>query len=70
VVRSAAEADFVLICAAERFPAHKVIVCSQSKVFHAACSKPFRVSKSIESTFPSIMTNVTAGGGIGGVRNG
>ncbi|KAL8364645.1 hypothetical protein RB595_003769 [Gaeumannomyces hyphopodioides] len=35
--------DFVLVCGPERFPVHKVIVCSQSKVFHAACSKPFRL---------------------------
>ncbi|RYP85012.1 hypothetical protein DL769_001055 [Monosporascus sp. CRB-8-3] len=34
--------DFVLVCGPERFPVHKVIICSQSKVFHAACSKPFK----------------------------
>ncbi|KAL8364643.1 hypothetical protein RB595_003769 [Gaeumannomyces hyphopodioides] len=40
--------DFVLVCGPERFPVHKVIVCSQSKVFHAACSKPFREAASGE----------------------
>ncbi|KAL8347969.1 hypothetical protein RB598_001345 [Gaeumannomyces tritici] len=40
--------DFVLVCGAERFPVHKVIVCSQSKVFHAACSKPFKEAASGE----------------------
>ncbi|KAL2149708.1 hypothetical protein VTH82DRAFT_8360 [Thermothelomyces myriococcoides] len=34
--------DFVLLCGGERFPVHKVIVCSHSKVLHAACRKPFR----------------------------
>ncbi|EJT76900.1 hypothetical protein GGTG_06814 [Gaeumannomyces tritici R3-111a-1] len=38
--------DFVLVCGPERFPVHKVIVCSQSKVFHAACSKPFKEAAS------------------------
>ncbi|KAK4148497.1 hypothetical protein C8A00DRAFT_47652 [Chaetomidium leptoderma] len=40
--------DFVLSCGAERFPVHKVIVCSQSKVLHAACRKPFREAASGE----------------------
>ncbi|KAL8402626.1 hypothetical protein RB596_009117 [Gaeumannomyces avenae] len=40
--------DFVLVCGSERFPVHKVIVCSQSKVFHAACSKPFKEAASGE----------------------
>ncbi|KAK4201227.1 hypothetical protein QBC40DRAFT_339312 [Triangularia verruculosa] len=35
--------DFILTCGTERFPVHKVIVCSQSKVLHAAYSKPFRL---------------------------
>lgn len=34
----------MLVCGPESFPVHKVIICSQSKVFHAACSKPFKVS--------------------------
>ncbi|KAF5718240.1 hypothetical protein FMUND_5336 [Fusarium mundagurra] len=36
--------DFTFICGATRFQVHKVIVCSQSKVFHAACTGPFKVS--------------------------
>ncbi|KAK4033062.1 hypothetical protein C8A01DRAFT_50278 [Parachaetomium inaequale] len=40
--------DFVLTCGTERFPVHKVIVCSQSNVLHAACSKPFREAASGE----------------------
>ncbi|KAG5782445.1 hypothetical protein H9Q73_003879 [Fusarium xylarioides] len=37
--------DFAFVCGATRFPVHKVIVCSQSKVFHAACTGPFKVSQ-------------------------
>ncbi len=40
--------DFVLTYGPERFPVHRVIICSQSKVLHAACSKPFQVSKTLE----------------------
>ncbi|KAF5644798.1 hypothetical protein F25303_5849 [Fusarium sp. NRRL 25303] len=36
--------DFNFICGAAQFPVHKVIVCSQSKVFHAACTGQFEVS--------------------------
>ncbi|KAF5681516.1 hypothetical protein FCIRC_5486 [Fusarium circinatum] len=35
--------DFTFICGAVQFPVHKVIVCSQSKIFHAACTGPFKV---------------------------
>ncbi|KAJ9130599.1 hypothetical protein NKR23_g12120 [Pleurostoma richardsiae] len=34
--------DLVLVCGPERYPVHKVIVCSQSPVLHAACTKPFK----------------------------
>lgn len=37
-------ADFTFICGAAQFPVHKVIVCSQSKVFHRACTGQFEVS--------------------------
>ncbi|VTT61799.1 unnamed protein product [Fusarium fujikuroi] len=36
--------DFTFTCGASRFPVHKVIICSQSKVFHAACTRQFEVS--------------------------
>lgn len=58
--------DFVLVCGPERFPVHRVIVCSQSNVFHAACSKPFKVN-SHSNLLQIYMTNAVAGGGIGGV---
>ena len=41
---------------------HKVIICSQSKVLHAACSKPFEVSKILEPASHQL-TNTIAGGG-------
>ncbi|KAK0631332.1 hypothetical protein B0T14DRAFT_559145 [Immersiella caudata] len=34
--------NFVLVCGTKRFPVHKIIIYSQSKVLRAACSKPFR----------------------------
>jgi len=34
--------DFTLTCEGESFLVHKVIVCSQSTVLRAACSKPFK----------------------------
>ncbi|KAI1013735.1 hypothetical protein LB503_010678 [Fusarium chuoi] len=37
-------ADFTFICGAAQFPVHKVIVCSQSKVFHRACTGQFEES--------------------------
>ncbi|KAF5556620.1 hypothetical protein FMEXI_1092 [Fusarium mexicanum] len=40
--------DFTFICGAVQFPVHKVIVCSQSKVFHAACTGPFKESSTNE----------------------
>lgn len=46
----------MLICGEERFPVHKVIVCSQSKVFRAACSKPFRVSN--HSNYPIYISDI------------
>jgi hypothetical protein len=36
--------DFTLTCEGESFLVHKVIVCSQSTVLRAACSKPFKHS--------------------------
>ncbi|KLO81822.1 uncharacterized protein LW93_6978 [Fusarium fujikuroi] len=36
--------DFTFTCGASRFPVHKVIICSQSKVFHAACTRQFEES--------------------------
>ncbi|KAF5604639.1 hypothetical protein FPANT_1428 [Fusarium pseudoanthophilum] len=36
--------DFAFVCGDTRFQAHKVIVCIQSKVFHAACTGPFKES--------------------------
>ncbi|KAF5716063.1 hypothetical protein FGLOB1_2756 [Fusarium globosum] len=36
--------DFTFTCGASQFPVHKVIVCSQSKVFHRACTGQFEES--------------------------
>jgi hypothetical protein len=35
--------DFAFVCGDTRFQVHKVIICSQSTVFHAACTGPFKV---------------------------
>ncbi|PNP58432.1 hypothetical protein FNYG_15095 [Fusarium nygamai] len=40
--------DFAFVCGDTRFQVHKVIVCSQSKVFHAACTGPFKESSTNE----------------------
>ncbi|KAJ4132258.1 hypothetical protein NW765_014078 [Fusarium oxysporum] len=40
--------DFAFICGAARFPVHKVVVCSQSKVFHIACTGLFKESSTNE----------------------
>ncbi|KAF4443029.1 hypothetical protein FACUT_1582 [Fusarium acutatum] len=40
--------DLTLICEATQFSVHKVIVCSQSKDFHAACTGPFKESSTNE----------------------
>ncbi|KAF4495006.1 hypothetical protein FAGAP_8832 [Fusarium agapanthi] len=40
--------DFTFVCGATQFPVHKVIVCSQSDVFHAACTGPFKESSTNE----------------------
>lgn len=36
--------DVTIICNGTKFEVHKVIVCSQSSVFHAACTGNFKVS--------------------------
>ncbi|KAF5630282.1 hypothetical protein F52700_7304 [Fusarium sp. NRRL 52700] len=40
--------DFAFVCGATRFEVHKVIVSSQSKVFHRACNRPFGESSTNE----------------------
>ncbi|KAK5659736.1 hypothetical protein OQA88_947 [Cercophora sp. LCS_1] len=37
--------DFTIVCGAQKFPVHKIIVCSHSPVLRAACRKPFRVRR-------------------------
>ncbi|KAF5581143.1 hypothetical protein FPCIR_10318 [Fusarium pseudocircinatum] len=36
--------DFAFVCGGTLFQVHKVVVCSQSKVFHTACTGPFEES--------------------------
>ncbi|KAI5304733.1 hypothetical protein KEM56_006019, partial [Ascosphaera pollenicola] len=44
VKRSAEYSDFVIECQGQKFPAHKVIVCAQSAIIHAAvCNEEFLV---------------------------
>ncbi|KAF5974817.1 hypothetical protein FCOIX_8008 [Fusarium coicis] len=40
--------DFAFVCGDTRFQVHKVIICSQSKIFHAACTGPFKESTTNE----------------------
>ncbi|CEJ55685.1 hypothetical protein PMG11_01929 [Penicillium brasilianum] len=42
--------DLVLVCEGERINVHKVVVCSQSNVLHAACTGNFKASMSFWMT--------------------
>lgn len=40
--------DFTLICEGMKFEVHKIILCSQSPVFDAACTESFMASDGAE----------------------
>ena len=37
-------ADLTIICGSEKFRCHKIVLCSQSEFFNAACTGGFNVS--------------------------
>ena len=43
--------DLRIICGRDEFMVHKIIVCSQSKVFHAMCSGSFRVHMILQKLY-------------------
>ena len=35
--------DLTIICEETKLAVHKVVICTQSSVFHAACTGPYKV---------------------------
>ncbi|KAK0640944.1 hypothetical protein B0T16DRAFT_204744 [Cercophora newfieldiana] len=44
--------DFTLTCGPDRFPVHKLVICTQSKVFRAACTGQFKEASTGELDMP------------------
>jgi speckle-type POZ protein len=44
--------DFTLICGTDRHRVHKLVICTQSKVFYAACTGSFKEAPSNEFEMP------------------